>query len=67
MPEATLLIVMIVMLALKAAAIIGLVFFGVRLAIREPVFSHDSLKRLRRHIARLTAAVTRSRQYHGLR
>lgn len=67
MPEATLLIIVIVMLALKAAAIIGLVFLGVRLAIGEPVFSHDSLKRLRRHISRLTAAITRSRHYHGLR
>jgi len=66
-PEATLLIIMIVMLALKAAAIIGLMFFGVRLAIGQPVFSHDSLKSLRRHMVRLTAAITRSRHYHGLR
>jgi len=66
-PEATLLIIMIVMLALKAAAIIGLVFLGVRLAIGQPICSHDSLKGLRRHMARLTAAITRSRHYYGLR
>lgn len=66
MPEVTLLIILIAMVALKAAAVVGLVFIGIRLAIGEAVISPDLLKRLRLNLTRLRAA-TRKRHYHGTR
>jgi hypothetical protein len=67
MPELTFMIVVIAMIVLNAAVFVGLVYIGVRLAIRAPMMPRKSLRRLSVRFASLRATVARARHYHGVR
>jgi hypothetical protein len=67
MTEVTMLLVVVAMLALKAAVFIALVIVGVRLAIGAPILPNRErwTRWLGTQSERIRASVSRARHYHG--